>query len=187
MLDRLFARHDDVDGRRTRRARAAIIGAAALNLAVLFSAAMPTVAAAAGPSGGSAAKPAFQLKSVKVIDEGTVDTNFSNPVDPTKLKEEQFQAPHYYWVVPHTHIAVAFGLLNGQRTVRTVLDRGLHPTKGRCVESADDDPRCSVDTLNWEVVGVTDIYGQKLTDKKWKVWTIGSKKHPAACPPGCPD
>ena len=185
MLNRPFVRHRDVADRRTRRARAAIITASALNLALLFSAAMPTVAAATGPSDSSAAKPAFRLQSVKVFDEGTVDTTFSNPVDPTKLNEEQFQAPHYYWVVPHTHIAVAFGLLNGKRTVRSVLDRGLHPLKEQCVESAANDPRCSTDTLNWEVVGVTDVYGQKLTDKAWKVWTIGSKKHPGACPPGC--
>lgn len=179
MIDRLLARRGDAAERRSKRARVAIVGAAVLNLAALLSAAMPTVA--------SAANPPLRLVSVKVFDEGTVDTNFSNPMDPSKLKEEQFQAPHYYWVVPHTHIAVAFALLNEQRTVRSVLDRGLHPTKGRCVESAANDPRCSVDTLNWEVVGVTDIYGQKLTDKKWKVWTTGSKKHPAACPPGCPD
>ncbi|MGQ0465723.1 MAG: hypothetical protein ACT4QG_10435 [Sporichthyaceae bacterium] len=164
--------------RRVTRARAVLLGAVALNLGVLVTAAMPTVA--------SAANPKLTLKSVKVFDEGTVDTTFSNPMDPAKLREEQFQAPHYYWVVPHTHIAVAFQLLNKQRTVRTVLDRGLHPIKGRCVEDAANDPRCSIDTLNWEVVGATDIYGQTITDKKWKVWTIGAKKHPAACRPGCP-
>ena len=179
-----FGRHSGVTGGHKKRPRAAFIGASALT--VLLAAAVPTVSAAAGPSEGSAAKPALRLLSVKIFDEGTVDTVFSNPMDPTKLKEEQFQAPHYEWVVPHTHIAVAYKLLNGNRMVRTVLDRGLHPVEGRCLGSANtDDPRCSIDTLNWEVVDATDMYGQKITNKDWKVWTTGAKKHPGPCKPGC--
>jgi hypothetical protein len=165
---------------------AALIGASALTVAAFLPAAMATASASATKPEAPSAKPPLRLQSVKIFDEGTVDTVFSNPMDPTKLKVEQFQAPHYYWVVPHTHIAVAFKLLNGNRTVRTVLDRGLHPEKGRCDGSLSTvDPRCSTDTLNWEVVGATDKFGQVLTDKNWKVWTTGAKKHPAACRPGC--
>lgn len=179
-----FVWHSRATGGRKRRSRAVLIGASALTVAA--AAAVPTVSAAAGPSEGSAAKPALRLLSVKIFDENTVDSVFSNPMDPTKFNEEQFQAPHYNWVVPHTHIAVAYRLVNGNRTVRTVLDRGLHPTEGRCLGSANrDDPRCSIDTLNWEVVGASDMYGQKITDKTWKVWTTGAKKHPAPCRPGC--
>jgi hypothetical protein len=127
-------------------------------------------------------------------DPGTVDTTFSNPMDPAKLKVEQFQAPHYYWVIPHTHIAVAFKMLDGNRTVRTVLDRGLHPTSGRCDGAAIglNDPRCSTDTLEWQVDGATDMYGQTITNNEWKVWSpdqpgqAGAVKHPDACRPGCP-
>jgi len=135
---------------------------------------------AAGPP-----KPALRVLSVKVFDPGTVDTTFSNPMDPAKLQYEQFQAPHYYWVVPHTHIAVAFKLLDGDRKVRTVLDRGLHPTKGRCLGSTITyDPRCSTDTLDWDIDGPPTCTA--ITNKDWKVWKDGSKKHPPACRPGCP-
>jgi hypothetical protein len=186
MPNRPFVRHSGVTGGRWKRSPAGLIGASAL--AVTVAAVTPTVSAAVGPSDGSAAKSPLRLVSVKIHDEGTVDSVFSNPMDPTKFNEEQFQAPHYNWVVPHTHIAVAYKLLNGNRTVRTVLDRGLHPTEGRCLGSANrDDPRCSIDTLNWEVVGATDKFGQTITNKDWKVWTTGAKKHPAACRPGCPD
>lgn len=184
-----FVRHSGATGGRNKRSPAALIGASALAVAVFVpaAAATSTSSAATGTPEVSAAGPALRVLSVKIHDEGTVDTNFSNPMDPTKLVEEQFQAPHYYWVIPHTHIAVAYKLLNGNRTVRTVLDRGLHPKSGRCLGSANrDDPRCSIDTLNWEVVGATDKFGQKITDKTWKVWTEGAKKHPAACRPGCP-
>ena len=171
----------------TKRSPAALIGTSALSVAMVLPAAMPTASAAAGPPEGLAAKPALRVVSVKVVDPGTVDTTFSNPMDPTKLKVEQFQAPHYYWVIPHTHIAVAFKLLDGDRKVRTVLDRGLHPIKGQCLGSSITyDPRCSTDTLDWDVDGATDVYGQKVTNKDWKVWKDGSKKHPAACRPGCP-
>ena len=164
---------------------ASIVGSSALTVALVLPAAMPTVAAAAGPP--PAANPALRVVSVKVYDPATVDTTFSNPIDPAKLQYEQFQAPHYYWVVPHTHIAVAFQLLDGDRKVRTVLDRGLHPRKVLCLGSTDtSDPRCSTDTLDWDVDGATDVYGQKVTNKDWKVWEDGSKKHPAACRPGCP-
>jgi hypothetical protein len=164
------------------RSLSALIGASALTVAVVLPAAMPPVAAAAGPP-----KPALRVLSVKVYDPATVDTTFSNPIDPTKLQYEQFQAPHYYWVIPHTHIAVAFKLLDGDHKVRTVLDRGLHPIKGRCLGSTITyDPRCSTDTLDWDVDGASDVYGQKVTNKAWKVWEDGSKKHPAACRPGCP-
>lgn len=184
MSNHRFVRHTGVAGGRKKRSRAALVGATALTVAM--SAAMPTVSAAASPGEGAAAKQPLRLLSVKIFDENTVDTIFNNPMDPTKFNEEQFQAPHYYWVVPHTHIAVAYKLLDGNRKVRTVLDRGLHPTSGRCLGSANtDDPRCSIDTLNWEVVGATDIYGQKITDKTWKVWTTNAKKHPGACKPGC--
>jgi hypothetical protein len=176
-----FVRHSGVGGR-DKRFPVVRIGASALSVAVVLAAAMPAVAATAGPP-----KPALRVVSVKVFDPGTVDTTFSNPIDATKLQYEQFQAPHYYWVVPHTHIAVAFKLLDGDHKVRTVLDRGLHPTKGRCLGSSITyDPRCSTDTLEWDVAGATDVYGQKVTDKDWKVWLDGSKKHPAACRPGCP-
>jgi hypothetical protein len=178
---------------RKKRSRAALIGVSALTVAVFIPAAMQMSAAAAGPPEGTQAynalnnTPALRLLSVKVVDPGTVDTTFSNPIDPTKLKEEQFQAPHYYWVIPHTHISVAFKLLNGNRTVRSVLDRALHPTKPLCDSNiSQDDPRCSIDTLEWWVDGVTDAYGQKITNKDWKVWENGSKNHPDACRPGCP-
>jgi hypothetical protein len=186
-----FVWHSGAGGRKMRT-RAALIGASALTVAAILPAAMSAAAPGAPADPGDknvsvAGAPPLRLQSVKIHDEGTVDTVFSNPMDPTKMNQEQFQAPHYYWVVPHTHIAVAFKLLNGNRTVRTVLDRGLHPTEGRCLGSANtDDPRCSVDTLNWEVVGATDKFGQTITNKDWKVWTTGAKKHPAACRPGCP-
>jgi hypothetical protein len=184
MPNHLFVRPGGAAGGRKKRTRVALVGASALSLAAF--AAVPTVSAAAGPSKGSAANPPLRLLNVAIHDEGTVDTTFSNPMDPTKLREEQFQAPHYEWVVPHTHIAVAYKLLNGNRKVRTVLDRGLHPVEGRCLGSANtDDPRCSIDTLNWEVVDAVDMYGQKITNKDWKVWTTGAKKHPAPCRPGC--
>lgn len=187
MPNHAFVWYGGVAGERKKRSpAAALVGASALTVAVFLYAAMPTVSVAAGPAVGAAAKPALRLESVSILDEGTVDSNFSNPMDPTKLREEQFQAPHYYWVVPHTHIAVAFGLRNGNRTVRSVLDRGVHPIEGRCLGSSNtDDPRCSTDTLDWEVVGATDIYGQKITNKDWKVWTTGAKKHPGPCRPGC--
>jgi hypothetical protein len=177
MLNHPFVRHI---------ARATGVGWSALAMVVAFTAAMPTVSASAGRPAGPK-PPALSLVSVKVYDEGTIDTGFSNPMDPAKLTYEQFQAPHYYWVIPHTHIAVAYKLLDGNRTVRTVLDRGLHPITGRCLGSANtDDPRCSTDTLNWEVVGATDMYGQQITNKDWKVWAKGAKKHPDPCAPGCP-
>jgi hypothetical protein len=164
---------------------ASIIGSAALTVALVLPVATPSVAAAV--SSPAAANPALKVVSVAIYDPGTVDTTFSNPIDPAKLTYQQFQAPHYYWVVPHTHIAVAFQLLDGDRKVRTVLDRGLHPRKNRCLGSTDtSDPRCSTDTLDWDVTGATDVYGQKVTNKDWKVWQDGSKKHPAACKPGCP-
>ena len=192
MLNNPFVWHSGATGGRKKRSRAAFIGTSALAVAVFLPTAMQTGSAAASTPEGtkpavSAAKPPLRLVSVKIVDEGTIDTVFSNPMDPTKLNEEQFQAPHYNWVIPHTHIAVAYKLLNGNKSVRTVLDRGLHPTKGRCQGSANrDDPRCSIDTLTWEVVGASDMYGQKITDKNWKVWTEGTKKHPAVCRPGCP-
>lgn len=164
-----------------------LVGASAFAVALFLPAAIPTVSAAAGsPAGLGAKPPALRLVNVKIVDAATVDTTFSNPMDPTKLNEGQFQAPHYYWVVPHTHIAVAFKLLDDDRKVRTVLDRGLHPIEERCKgSSSTEDPRCSVDTLNWEVVDAVDVYGQKITDKSWKVWENGTKKHPGACKPGC--
>jgi hypothetical protein len=165
--------------------RTTIIGTSALTVALVLPVATPTVAAATGSL--PAANPALKIVSVSIYDPGTVDTTFTNPIDPAKLTYQQFQAPHYYWVVPHTHIAVAFQLLDGDRKVRTVLDRGLHPTKNRCLGSTDtSDPRCSTDTLDWDVTGATDVYGQKVTNKDWKVWQNGAKKHPAACKPGCP-
>ena len=190
-----FVSHSGVTGGRKIRSRAALIGASALTAAAFLPAAMSTAAAPAAPAAppgtgdkvvAVAGAPALRLTSVKIHDEGTIDTTFSNPMDPSKLNQEQFQAPHYFWVIPHTHIAVAYKLLNGNHMVRTVLDRGLHPTAGRCLGSANrDDPRCSIDTLNWEVTGATDKYGQKITNKDWKVWTTGAKKHPAFCKPGC--
>jgi hypothetical protein len=186
-----FVWHSGVAGGRKIRARAALIGASALTVAAFLPAAMSTAApgAPADPLNkvvSVAGAPALRLQAVKIHDEGTVDTTFSNPMDPTKLNQEQFQAPHYFWVIPHTHIAVAYKLLNGNHTVRTVLDRGLHPTEGRCLGSANrDDPRCSIDTLDWQVTGAVDKYGQKITNKDWKVWTTGAKKHPAFCKPGC--
>ena len=164
---------------------ASIIGSSALTVALVLPVATPNVAAAV--SSPAAANPALKVVSVTIYDPGTVDTTFSNPIDPAKLQYAQFQAPHYYWVVPHTHIAVAFQLLDGDRKVRTVLDRGLHPIKGRCLGSTlTYDPRCSTDTLDWDVNGASDVYGQKITNKDWKVWLDGSKKHPAGCRPGCP-
>jgi hypothetical protein len=188
MRNHPFVRDGGVTGERKKRTRAALIGASALTVAVFIPAALQISAAAAGPPQGVAADPPLKVVSVKVIDAGTIDTTFSNPMDPVKLKEEQFQAPHYYWTIPHTHIAVAFKLLNGNRTVRTPLDRALHPIKPLCAEELTnlDDPRCSTDTLEWQVEGATDIYGQKVSNKDWKVWVGGSKKHPDACRPGCP-
>jgi hypothetical protein len=191
--------HSGVTGGGKKRSRAAI-GASALTAAVFLPAAMPTavatptVPAAAGSPSKPSAGPALSIVKVKVVDPGTIDTTFSNPMDPTKLKVEQFQAPHYYWVIPHTHIAVAFRMLDGNRTVRTVLDRGLHPTKGRCegASISNNDPRCATDTLEWEVDGATDMYGQTIQNNEWKVWTpdvpgaVGAIKHPEACRPGCP-
>jgi hypothetical protein len=185
-----FGRHRGVSGGGRKRSRAAI-GASAFTAAVFLPAAMPT--AVATPS-KPAAGPALSIVSVKVFDPGTVDTTFSNPMDPTKLKVEQFQAPHYYWIIPHTHIAVAFRMLNGNRTIRVVLDRGLHPTMSRCEgrSISNNDPGCSSDTLEWEVDGPTDMYGQTIQNNDWKVWTpdkpggIGAIKHPEACRPGCP-
>ncbi len=168
------------------RLSAVLVGGSAFAVAFLLPGAMPSVSAVAGPSQSASAKPPLRLVKVTVFDPATVDTTFSNPMDPTKLNEAQFQAPHYYWVVPHTHIAVAFKLLDGDKKVRTVLDRGLHPIKDRCKGSSSTaDPRCSTDTLNWEVVDATDVHGQKLTDKTWKVWENGAKKHPGGCKPGC--
>jgi hypothetical protein len=179
---------------RKKGSRAAFIGASALTVAVFIPAAMQMSAAAAGPPEGVDVNPPLSIVSVKVIDPGTVDTTFSNPVDPTKLKEAQFQAPHYYWVIPHTHIAVAFRMFNENRTIRVVLDRGLHPTLSRCEgrSISDNDPGCSADTLEWQVDGAVDKFGQKLVNNEWKVWTpdkpggVGAIKHPEACKPGCP-
>jgi hypothetical protein len=194
MPNRLLVRRASVTGGGRNRSRAARIGASAFAAAVFVPAALPTVSSAVSTPASHSAGPALTITSVKVFDEGTVDTTFSNPIDPTKLRVEQFQAPHYYWVIPHTHIAVGFKLLDGNRTVRAALDRGLHPATGRCEGAAIslDDPRCSNDTLEWEVDGATDTFGQTIQNNEWKVWVpnkpggVGAKKHPAPCRPGCP-
>jgi hypothetical protein len=189
-----FARRTGVTGGGMKRSQAARTGAAALTLAVFLPTALPTVSAAAELPAKRSPGPALTITSVKVFDEGTVDTTFSNPMDPTKLRVEQFQAPHYYWVIPHTHIAVAFRMLDDLHTIRVVLDRGLHPTTSRCEgrSISNNDPGCSSDTLEWDVDGATDKFGQTITNNEWKVWTpdkpggVGAVKHPEACKPGCP-
>ena len=185
MRNHPFVWHSGLTGERRKRSRAALIGASALTVAFLPPA-IQTASAAAGAQEGSA-KPALSVVSVKVINPNTVDTTFSNPMDPSKLDTDQFQAPHYYWVIPHTHIAVAYGMRDGNRTIRTVLDRALHPRKELCDKNiSQDDPRCSTDTLEWVIGGAIDKYGQKVSNKDWKVWENGAKKHPDACRPGCP-
>lgn len=114
----------------------------------------------------------LKVESVKVVTANTVDTTFSNPLDPAKLTLSMFSAPHGDWEIPHSHHAASITLSNGNRTVRVVLDRNLHSENPPC---EGIEPKCSDDELDWVIAGATDMYGQKIYNDNWRVWNLGSK------------
>lgn len=129
------------------------------------------LASTVGASAHDSSSGSLRVTSVKVVTPNTVDTTFSNPLDPAKLTTSVFHAPHWDWDVPHSHNATSMSLSNGNRTVRVVLDRNLHSENPPCDGS---EPRCSDDELDWVISGATDIYGQKIYNDDWEVWAVGS-------------
>ncbi|HXG69714.1 MAG TPA: hypothetical protein VNJ04_03775 [Gemmatimonadaceae bacterium] len=151
------------------------ITAGALAAGAVCAAALSSMTAAQAHDGDGSAVPAMELRTVRVLDARTVEATFSNPLasSNTDLSLRVFHAPHFDHDTPHSHEAAAIALLNGNRTARVTLARGLHPEEPAC--DIESEPRCSDDELPFTVRRAKDVYGQSVSDDDWDVWAVGSK------------